>query len=191
MIEKKFDPAKLQRLNNPERLKLIPPDFIWAKLGLKDPKVLVDVGAGTGFFAVSFLQYMNQGKIFACDISEMMLSWMKDNICLKYPGIEVIKMQESVLPLKNEVADLVYMINLHHELDEPDVLFGECFRVLKKGGKIFIADWKKEDMDEGPPLGIRILPETVGQQLLGAKFQDIKIDVKMPKHFLVLGKKRV
>jgi len=38
MEEKKFDPAKLAKLNDPGRLEDIPPGVIWEKLALKSPR---------------------------------------------------------------------------------------------------------------------------------------------------------
>ena len=132
MNEKKFDPKKLDKLNNPQRLLDIPIEYIWNKIHLTDPVVLVDIGAGTGFFSVPFLKYVKNGKIFACDTSDIMIQWMKNNICPQYPDIVPLKMEESAVPLEDGIADLVYMINLHHELDQPQTILEESFRILKK-----------------------------------------------------------
>jgi len=51
MNEKKFDPQKLQKLNNPQRLIDIPPDFVRGKLNIETAAVLVEIGAGTAFFS--------------------------------------------------------------------------------------------------------------------------------------------
>jgi len=143
MDEKKFDPKKLQKLNDPDRLLDIPPEYIWNKLNLKNPDILVDIGAGTGFFSISFVGYTMNGKVFACDLSYIMIEWMKDNVCPKYPNIIPLKMEERAVPLEDGLADLVYMINLHHELEAPDKILKESYRLLKKNGKIFVVDWKK------------------------------------------------
>jgi ubiquinone/menaquinone biosynthesis C-methylase UbiE len=189
MNEKKFDPKKLDKLNNPQRLLDIPIEFIWNKIHLLDPVVLVDIGAGTGFFSVPFLKYVKNGKIFACDTSDIMIQWMKNNICPQYPNIVPLEMEESAVPLEDGIADLVYMINLHHELDKPQTILEESFRILKKNGAIFIVDWKKEDMPEGPPLHIRYLPEVVEKQLVSANFKKVHIFNDIPKHFLVVAEK--
>jgi len=54
MNEKKFDPKKLQKLNNPQRLIDIPPDYVRRKLNIKEPDVLVEIGAGTSIFQYCF-----------------------------------------------------------------------------------------------------------------------------------------
>ncbi len=189
MSEKKFDPKKLKKLNDPNRLLDISPEFIWSKLNIIKPEVLVDIGAGTGFFALHFLDFMDKGKIFACDISDIMIQWMRENICKENPGIIPMKTEENKLPLEDGIADLVYMINLHHELEKPEKILQESFRVLKQYGKIFIVDWKKENMDQGPPLRLRYLPEQVKAQLIDAGFDHVLICNDMPKHFLLVAEK--
>ena len=183
------DSQKINKLNNPGRLLDIPPEYIWNKLTIVKPDVLVDIGAGTGFFSVHFLNYTKNGKIFACDISDIMIQWMKNNICPKYSNIVPLKIEENVVPLEDGIADLVYMMNLHHELDNPEAILEESFRILKKNGTIFIVDWKKEDMSEGPPTHIRYLPEQVKDQLANVGFKNITIFDEMPKHFLVVAEK--
>ena len=98
MNEKKFDPKKLHKLNNPARLIDIPVEYIWSKMNIVRPDVFVDIGAGTGFFSIPFLNYVKHGKIIACDISDSMIQWMKTNISSQYPNIVPLAMTESGVP---------------------------------------------------------------------------------------------
>jgi len=189
MTEKKFDPQKLHRLNNPQRLLDIPPEYIWNKINIERPEVLVDIGAGTGFFSISFLKYTNNGRIFACDTSAVMIQWMLENVCPQYPNIVPLQMEENAVPLEDGIADLVYMINLHHELDEQKTIVKESFRILKDNSAIVIVDYKRENMSEGPPVHIRCSPEQVRDQLLGVGFKNVRIFTELPKHFLVVAEK--
>jgi len=187
--EKKFDPRKLEKLNNPERLKDIPPDYVWDKLNKKEVDVFIEIGAGTAFFSVAFLQFANPAKIYACDVSEVMINWILENIVPKFPHIIPIKTEEYSIPLADATADLLYMINLHHELDNPALTLEEAYRLLKPGGNIFIVDWKKQDMNEGPPTKIRCLPEQLREQLLDAGFKNVHIFSELSKHFLLVAEK--
>lgn len=189
MDGKKFDPKNLQKLNNPQRLIDIPPDYVWEKLNIEKPGVFVDIGAGTAFFSVAFLQRSKTSTIYACDASEVMIRWVKENVSPKYPNIIPIKTEEHHVPLDDGIADLVFMINLHHELDNPSLTVEESNRILKPDGKIFVVDWKKQDMPEGPPAKIRFLPEQVKEQLVNTGFKQVAIYDELQKHFLVVGKK--
>jgi ubiquinone/menaquinone biosynthesis C-methylase UbiE len=189
MAERKFDPQKLQKLNNPQRLIDIPPDDVWQKLNIQNPGVLVEIGAGTGFFSIAFLQKAKASTLYACDLSDIMIDWVKENVSPRYPQIVPLKTEEHAVPLDDGTADLVFMINVHHELEDPALTLGEANRITKPEGKIFIVDWKKEDMPEGPPTRIRYLPEHVKEQLRQAGFKGVSIDNELQKHFLVVGTK--
>ena len=189
MIDKKFDPKKLQKLNNPQRLTDIPPDYVWEKLNIQNPGVIVEIGAGTAFFSIAFLQKSINSKLYACDLSEVMINWMNENVLPLYPNIIPVKTEEYTVPLESGTADLVFMINLHHELDNPSLTLKESNRILKQDGKIFIVDWKKVDMPEGPPAEIRCLPEQIKEQLLSAGFKRVDIYNELQKHFLIVGEK--
>ncbi len=189
MNEKKFDPGKLKKLNDPKRLIDIPPDYILEKLHMEKPGILVEIGAGTAFFSVAFFQKFKPDTLYACDISEVMINWIKENVSSRYPGIIPVKTEEHAVPLEDGLANLVFMINLHHELENPLLVVEEAFRILKPDGKIFIVDWKKKDMADGPPTEIRYFPEKVKEQMVNAGFLDVAIYNDLEKHFLVVGEK--
>jgi ubiquinone/menaquinone biosynthesis C-methylase UbiE len=189
MTDKKFDPRKLNKLNNPQRLADIPPDFIADRLRNKQPQTLVEIGAGTAFFCIAFREQLKPSKIYACDVSDRMLAWVRENVVPAYPDIVPVKSAESAVPLDDGIADLVFMINLHHELDDPALTLGEAYRLLKPGGEILIVDWQKRDMPEGPPQAIRYVPERVREELVQAGFEGVSIYTQLPKHFLVVAGK--
>ncbi|MDH5559867.1 MAG: class I SAM-dependent methyltransferase [Deltaproteobacteria bacterium] len=190
MNDIKFDPKKLAKLNDPGRYESMPPDRIWEELDLKTPKVLVDIGAGTGFFSVPFQKKTASGKVYACDISEIMLDWMRENL-----GAETLrsviptKMRESSVPLDSLIADLVFMINLHHELKDPEKILAESFRLLVPGGKLLIIDWKPVETEKGPPLKIRVKPEKVLEQLKGGGFTRLTEHTGFRDHFMISASK--
>ena len=187
---KKFDPKKLAKLNDPQRLEYLNPDLIWEKTGLNDPSVVIDIGAGTGFFALLFIQKMNRGKVYACDISGEMLTWMEDNLPPESKGRVIpVKMEEASVPLADGTADLVYMINLHHELEQPQKILGEALRLLRIGGKLLIIDWKKGQTPEGPPIEIRVTEEAIESQMLKAGFRNVIKYAVLPYHYLLVGEK--
>lgn len=190
MHNKKFDPKKLEKLNNPERLKDIPVDFVLDKLNSSHKNVFVEIGAGTAFFSVAFLKHAKPSKIYACDISEVMINWVKENIVPKFPAIIPRKTEESSIPLENEIADLVFMINLHHELYKPIQIMEEAYRLLIPGGNIVIIDWKKKNMSEGPPIHIRCSPEQVSKQFVESGFQNVSFFNELPKHFMLIGERK-
>jgi ubiquinone/menaquinone biosynthesis C-methylase UbiE len=151
---------------------------------------LVDIGAGTVFFALPFSKKLKAGKVYACDISEDMITWMENNLPMESRGVIIpLKMGERSVPLPDGIADLIYMINLHHELDDQVMVIKESLRLLKDGGKLMIIDWKKEETPEGPPLAIRVTDETIERQMLACGFTKIKKHAVLQYHNFLIGEK--
>ncbi len=184
----KFDPRKLEHLNNPERLKDIPPWYIWQKLEADSSDTVIDLGAGTGFYSKQFAGMADVDKVYALDISEEMIAYMNQEVAPGNPSVIPLKMDESAIPLQGNLADIVVMINLHHEFHDPMALLGECRRVLKPAGKVAIVDWKKAHTDHGPPVKKRYQAEQIAGQLKKASFEAIEIYQELPSHYLVVAK---
>ncbi|NQU64022.1 MAG: class I SAM-dependent methyltransferase [SAR324 cluster bacterium] len=190
MTDKKFNPKHIEKLNNPGRKEIHNPALIWETLGLKDPQVLVDVGAGTGFFALPFADKMPKGIVYACDSSDTMMDWLKENLPREYDGRVIpLKTEENSIGLDDQIADLVFMMMLHHELDSPLQMLQEVKRLLKPGGKVMIVDWAKKEIPFGPPMEIRVAAEIIQKQLLQTGFNNIVQHEVLPfNSFLVATK---
>ncbi len=187
---RKFDPRSLDVLNSPERFSRENPDIIWRELELTDPRVLVEIGAGTGFFAVPFARKGPRITVHACDLQDEMLGWLREHLPEDLRGrIIPVKMEERRVPLADGIADLVYMINLHHELEDRAAIMAECFRLLKSGGTVMAADWKKEETPVGPPQEIRVTEEEIIADLEAAGFRDLRRHPVLPYHNFVTGRR--
>lgn len=188
-MEGKFDPAKLERLNDPQRLEAIPPAYVLKKLELEKCSVLVDIGAGTGLFSRKFLELMEEGKAYAADLLPVMIDWMKENLSSYGEKLVPLLMGEWEIPLPEGIADLALMFNLFHELDHPAESLGEAYRILRTGGRICIADWKKMDTPQGPPIHRRIDPRDIAEALSMAGFKEIRSDDSLAQHSLLWAEK--
>ncbi|MEZ4906716.1 MAG: class I SAM-dependent methyltransferase [Saprospiraceae bacterium] len=188
-MERKFNPEKQKKLNNPQRLIELPPEFIVEKLNIADPHYIVDIGAGTAFYSRQFARLFPEAQVVSCDISDVMLNWIEENVVPEYNNISTHYMQESNTGLDSGVADFVLMINLHHELESRSDMMKECCRLLKPGGKLAISDWKKEETVGGPPLQIRLSTDEVAKDLEIAGFKNIQVYNELQNNFLVIGTK--
>jgi ubiquinone/menaquinone biosynthesis C-methylase UbiE len=189
--ERKFDPRNIDKLNNPERMQREDPEVIWNELGLDHPRVLVDIGAGTGFFAVPFSRKLTDGRVYACDLQEEMLAWLREHLPRDVRDTVLpLKMEERSVPLGDGIADLVYMMNLHHELEDAAAILGEAFRLLKPGGMVMVMDWKKGETPSGPPQSIRVAEDEIAADLERAGFGGIRRHPVLPYHSFVTGRKQ-
>jgi len=151
----KFDSKKAGILDSADRVQFLDPDSILEKLGLDRGQVLVDLGCGTGFFSIPASRRVK--KVFALDIQQEMLEILNEKIQkAKITNIEAILSEESFIPLPDNSADVLLMANVFHELEDRPSLLKQVKRVLRKNGRMVIIDWKKIEMDIGPPFGERL-----------------------------------
>lgn len=188
-MSKRFNPDKLSKLDNPERLKTIPPEYVWKRLALDQCRKIADIGAGTGLFTRAFLSQAGGGTAYAVDISPVMVTWMEKHLHTDEGELIPLLMNGSRIPLDEDSIDLVIMFNLYHELDEPAVLLREAKRILRTGGVICISDWKKEESKHGPAFDRRISAETIQQDLNDGGFDQIRGDNSLKEHSLLWASK--
>lgn len=180
----KFDVKKLEKLNNPQRLQMVDLQNLISELDLPSNSVLVDVGAGTGIFSQEFLNSIPDSTCFAYDISKEMIDWIKENRVEKMDSrLKADLMEENKIPLEDKVADFVFMITLHHELENGEKLLKDANRILKDNGKILICDWK-----EGAHHHF-VKKESIISDLKNSNFNNIKEIDASEKLVCIIGSK--
>jgi len=115
-------------------------------LDLKESLTAADFGSGSGGWAIPLAKRLKQGKVYAIDILQEPLSALKSKTRLEnILNIEIVKSDvERTSKLLSNSCDLILMTNLLFEVDDKKKTMEEGKRVLKKGGKLLIVDWKKE-----------------------------------------------
>lgn len=177
MAHQKFDISKLPKLNDTGRFDTIRPEVMWSALGITSPKVIVEIGAGTGLFAAKFAEMAPEATVYAADTEPVMLDWMRTHRPEVDSGrIVPVRSEEARVPLDDGVADAVVMINLHHELAEPDRIYSEALRLLAPHGKVLVVDWAPRETPHGPSLQVRVSAAALRRFLKDAGFDDIVVD---------------
>ncbi|MCZ7355654.1 MAG: class I SAM-dependent methyltransferase [Candidatus Methanoperedens sp.] len=154
----KFNPQNAGILDSPDRIRILNPESILDRL-TRD-MILVDLGCGTGYFSIP--ASMKVKKVFALDVQQEMLDSLGDKIKKEnITNIETILSGESSIPLPDNSAHVLLMVNVFHELEDREAILREGRRILFSGGKLMIIDWKKMQMDFGPPVEERLTPDEI------------------------------
>jgi SAM-dependent methyltransferase len=186
----KFDIAKLERLNDVGRFEYLDPQLMWDAAATPDARTIVEIGAGTGLFACRFAELAPDAEVFAVDVEPVMVRWMFQHRSAALSGrLHPILAEETKIPLPTGDADLVLMINVHHELADSRSSYGEALRLLKIGGTLLVADWRLGDTGSGPSQAARASAEQISQILSSVGFCQVTTHEGLPRHSLLTATK--
>ena len=185
----KFDPAHRERLEHPDRLRLLPPRDLLIRAGLRVGIVAADVGCGPGFFALPAAQIVGPaGRVYAVDIHREMLEAVQNKARdAGLPNIETVLAKESAIPLPDGVAQVVLLAFVLHEAVDPAAFAREAARILAPGGHLLLLEWKREEMPAGPPMHDRVTPQEAEGWLTSAGLRIVDRFEPNPYHYGFVG----
>jgi len=160
------------------------------KIEVPENGVIADIGAGTGYYTFKLAPKVPQGKVYAVEIQDEMITALKERKKkLNVTNVEVIKGSTTSVNVPGNSIDLAIMVDVYHELEYPVEMLTSIKKSLKKDGKILLIEYKGED----PAVAIRPLHKTTVEQLnkeLSANGFKLTYEGKfMPiQHFLVYKK---
>jgi SAM-dependent methyltransferase len=96
----------------------------------------VDVGCGTGF--VTSFEVKLYRNVVAIDISSRMIEVARKRLG-GFDSLNLLVCDAELLPLKNEIANLVSISSVLHHLPRPFNSMNEISRVLKIGGFVYVT----------------------------------------------------
>lgn len=151
----KFNIKNIEKLDNPERRRAMPPEETLEKLKIKDDGTLLDVGCGIGYFTIPAANLIRKNKIIGIDIVKEILEVAEDRL-QGITNIEFRQCEEYSFPVENNSIKYVFACNVIHEVEDKKRYFDEINRVLQETGYLLIIEWNKKQMPVGPPINERI-----------------------------------
>ena len=186
----KFDPARVARLDRPERQRFLPNERVVSLLELGGSETVVDYGAGSGVLSIPLARSLPGGTVYAIDESPEMLEHLRR--CLDASGLTNVHarlVRDNSLDLAARSVDRVLAVNLLHEVVGETAL-QEMRRVLRPDGFLLVVDWRADvEREEGPPVEVSLTPQAARAMLEEAGFDVAAIeDGHFPYHFVYLAR---
>lgn len=151
----------------PLKTNLLNIDLIFEKAKIKEGEKIGDFGCGkNGYF--SFLSAKNVGRkgmVYAVDIIKNNLAIVEKEakehnlpqIKTVWSDIETFKATK----IEEESLDLIFLVNILHESSKPIDIIKESVRLLKRGGRLVVVEWKKIASPIGPDVASRLDKEFI------------------------------
>lgn len=172
----KFDPSNFHKLENPERYQELPPEKTLRSLGLRKNKTALDIGAGTGFFTFAMSKITGEeGKVYATDISEVMIKEIERKISEKDIRNIITKLSSENEINIEEKVDFILISFVMHEFEEAEHFLTKIFDRQKEGGTLAVIEWKKKETPKGPPLHHRLSEDECAKVIHQAGWANIEL----------------
>jgi ubiquinone/menaquinone biosynthesis C-methylase UbiE len=150
----------VRRLDRPERRRAIPPDEVIERMHVSRSDVLLDVGAGIGYFSIPLSHEVKE--VIAVDSEPKMLDVLEQRASRKKTAnIRTVIGDALSLPVPDGSVDRVFMAFVYHELALPALVLEECWRVLAPKGRLTVVDFQRWKTPFGPPVSERKAPDHV------------------------------
>lgn len=172
MAERRFDPQDQQALLNAQRqARWNPPRFL-AHLGLRAGQTVLDLGCGPGFWTLPLAEIVGPGgTVWALDVSQEMLDALAERH--PPPQVRLLRGELPAIDLPDASVDWVWAAFVFHEVEPPERLAAEVWRVARPSGRVAVLDWRPDATHrDGPLRSHRLWPGQVGAHLRAAGFRD-------------------
>jgi SAM-dependent methyltransferase len=175
-----FDPARADRLNDPERYRYCSRDELLAHLDPDPADRIVDFGSGTGFYTDDLAPFVSE--VHAVDLQpELHRHYQARGVPT---SVILITADVERLPLRGRVYDGAVSIMTLHEIGTVDTLV-EIRSTLGADATLVICDWAASgDAEAGPPVEERFSLQEAIDLLTEANFSIDSTSLR-PETFLV------
>jgi len=179
-----FDPARADRLDDPDRYRHLSAEELLGALALDGSETVLDLGSGTGFYTDDVAPAA--GRVLAVDVQPAMHRRYRAN---GVPGtVAQVTAAADHLPLADASVDAAFSTMTYHEFATETAL-RELERVLVPGGRLVVADWSGDGPGAaGPPVAERYSPGEVREQLAGSGLTVDRLDER-PETLLLVARR--
>jgi precorrin-6B methylase 2 len=146
-IAQVMGPGGMVWLERPEREVEERPSLVIDALEIKPGQTVVDLGAGSGYYSFRIAPLVGEkGKVLAVDIEPAMLKVIDDRA--KRSGVRNVVTVRSTAQDPNlppQSVDLLFMVDVYHELAYPFEVMTKVREALKPGGRVALVEFREED----------------------------------------------
>ena len=134
-------------LDRSERDQEEDPDRAIDVLKLQKGAIVADIGAGSGYMTEKLSKKVGpMGRVYATDIQQGMIELLNKRVARrKLTNVTPVLSTQDDPRLPVDTVDLVIMVDVYHELSQPQLMLRHIRASLKTGGRLVLLEYRKED----------------------------------------------
>jgi ubiquinone/menaquinone biosynthesis C-methylase UbiE len=162
---------------------------------LKIPKGawVADIGAGSGFITERLSARVGPtGRVFANDVQPQMLQILARRLAQRnITNVTLIQGTIDDPKLEPASVDLAIMVDVYHELSQPQAILKHLRAALKPGGRLVLLEYRKEDPTIPIKFEHKMSAAEAKMELEAEGFTLTKVDEALPRqHILIFTPKQ-
>jgi ubiquinone/menaquinone biosynthesis C-methylase UbiE len=187
----RFDPRHLAHLDSPLRRLLLPPRRILERIGLARGDILLDIGAGSGFFSFPAADIVGPGGfVYAIDIASAAVELLDGKRkALGASNVEARLSMNEDLGMEPGSGTVALLCTVLHEVEDKAAMLLSINRALRNGGTLAVVEFRKGALIPGPRDSERIGKEEMRGLFEAAGYGNAKIEDLNAWFYLAAAKK--
>lgn len=175
----------IERFESPERGENQRPESVLEHLGDIEGKTIMDIGAGSGYFSLKLAE--RGAHVIAADVEQGFLDHIEGRIAQdSLQHVELRKIPYDSPGLEEGEADMVFMVNTYHHIEDRVAYFSKVRAGTKEDGELVIVDFFKTEAPVGPPVDHKIAMDVVVHELKQAGYSSFNVNVELlPYQFII------
>jgi predicted methyltransferase len=181
-------PGGIVWLERQERETEEQPQLVVDALEIKPGQTIADLGAGSGYYSFRIAPLVGPtGKVLAIDIEPAMLEVIAQRAGReRIANVVTVRSSARDPNLAPASVDLLFMVDVYHELEYPYEVMTKVRGALKPGGRVALIEYRAED----PKVAIKPLHKMserqVRREMQAAGFEHVKTVRTLPLQHLIL-----
>lgn len=181
---------RMARYEDPQRAAWQRPDEVVRALALAPDARVVDLGVGSGYFAVRLARIVARGQVVGLDIEPAFVAAVNERARTEgLPNLSARQCEPDDPGLAPASVDLILIVDTYHHLPDRPAYLARLRLALRPAGRIAIVDFKK-DAKYGPPPEHKLTREEVLAEAARAGLGLVREHDFLPEqYFLELGRR--
>jgi precorrin-6B methylase 2 len=184
-------PGGIVWLERAERETEEQPQLVIDALEIKPGQTIADLGAGSGYYSFRIAPLVGPaGRVLAIDIEPAMLEVIAERATREQvANIRPVLCSDRDPNLAPHSVDLLFMVDVYHELEYPYEVMTRVRAALKPGGRVALIEYRAEDPEVMIKPLHKMSERQVRREMQAAGFKHLKTVRTLPlQHLIVFGR---
>jgi ubiquinone/menaquinone biosynthesis C-methylase UbiE len=164
------------------------PDIALNVLKIPEGASVADIGAGSGFITERLAARVGPtGRVFANDLQPQMLQILGRRLAQRnITNVTLVQGTIDDPKLDPASVDLEIMVDVYHELSQPQAMLRRLRAALKPGGRLVLLEYRKEDPTIPIKFEHKMSIAEAKMELEAEGFTLAKVDEALPRQHILI-----